>query len=611
MISSDCDTPISPRVPGHPDIPLNVAESPNSSSLDRRIDQASVRPPPPPPEPTHIQQDPNLQILDSAELAQLMHSLASLSSTSPEDQQMLRYYESLQRLQNLRHAREDGYDTDESKETDELNYSSELESLSDDLFDQALNNLDYINAENQEIEIDSDCDEEDYPRYDITMEELQLMDEINNANAARIARELRLAASHQSTSNVEPIERVTSKSDEIDNHFILTVNENVKKPPSSHYVTKEQHENGSDIQGINWRQYDANRSIFREQRELQYSNETKLPVPEFEVRKKCLHVKQWNSYYNFLSSSNVFRPGFYHVQLRHLLAAHSTSHVYAMSTNKRIVRWNSVTDTYTPVFQFNDQILICSLQIEEDLLMVGGMHGELWVFNVRTGQQIITNQRLSNEEDSICNAITVYDSCNGNRRVLVSNNDSFVRSFDYPSFNVVMDYNCDWAVNYAVGSPVHGRTILIVGDSKDCLVVDSNSGERIHTLVGHTDYSFSASIHKDGILYATASQDCTTRIWDIRHTRESLHCISARMAPMRSVRFSSDGTLLCIAEASDYLHVHGVANDFATAQTIDVFGEISGFALSDDDSHLYVGIKEQMYGCVVAYERYHMQNSWI
>ena len=270
--------------------------------------------------------------------------------------------------------------------------------------------------------------------------------------------------------------------------------------------------------------------------------------------------------------------------------------------DNKIVRWNTLTNIAVPVFQFSDEIIVCSLQVEGDLLMVGGMRGELWVLNVRTGKQIISNQRLTLEDNAICNAITIYHTPHGVKRVLVSDNDSFVRNFDYATFNAVIDYRTDWPVNYAVGSH-DGRNVLLVGDHADALVLDAHNGVVTHTLHGHSDHSFSAAIRCDDITYATASQDCTTRIWDIRQTKESIHCLSARIAPVRSVKFSSDGSMLVMAEAVDYLHIFDVEQQFQQAQVIDMFGMINGFDLSDDDETLFTGVKDRQYGCIMQYER--------
>lgn len=57
-------------------------------------------------------------------------------------------------------------------------------------------------------------------------------------------------------------------------------------------------------------------------------------------------------------------------------------------------------------------------------------------------------------------------------------------------------------------------------------------------------------------------QDTTTRIWDIRQPGKSLAVLSGRMGAVRSLRFSSDGRFLAMAEPADFVHVFDVKADF-------------------------------------------------
>ena len=57
-------------------------------------------------------------------------------------------------------------------------------------------------------------------------------------------------------------------------------------------------------------------------------------------------------------------------------------------------------------------------------------------------------------------------------------------------------------------------------------------------------------------------QDTTTRIWDIRQPGKSLAVLSGRMGAVRSLRFSSDGRFLAMAEPADFVHVFDVKAGF-------------------------------------------------
>ena len=57
-------------------------------------------------------------------------------------------------------------------------------------------------------------------------------------------------------------------------------------------------------------------------------------------------------------------------------------------------------------------------------------------------------------------------------------------------------------------------------------------------------------------------QDTTTRVWDIRQPGKNLAVLSGRMGAVRSLRFSSDGRFLAMAEPADFVHVFDVKAGF-------------------------------------------------
>lgn len=57
-------------------------------------------------------------------------------------------------------------------------------------------------------------------------------------------------------------------------------------------------------------------------------------------------------------------------------------------------------------------------------------------------------------------------------------------------------------------------------------------------------------------------QDTTSRVWDIRLPGKSLAVLSGRMGAIRSLRFSSDGRFLAMAEPADFVHVFDVKAGF-------------------------------------------------
>lgn len=153
------------------------------------------------------------------------------------------------------------------------------------------------------------------------------------------------------------------------------------------------------------------------------------------------------------------------------------------------------------------------------------------------------------------------------------------------------------------GSSVCRTQLALVADDKAAHLYDLASGKRTDCLHGHLDWGFAAAWHPGGNLLATGNQDCTTRLWDTRQTRESIAVLPASVGAVRSCRFSSDGKFLAVAEPIDFVHVYDVEGGLCAHQTIDFFGEISGISFTPEGEALMVGVPDQDYTSTLCFLR--------
>ena len=131
------------------------------------------------------------------------------------------------------------------------------------------------------------------------------------------------------------------------------------------------------------------------------------------------------------------------------------------------------------------------------------------------------------------------------------------------------------------------------------------SFQTVATFVGHRDYSFASAWHPDGCTFATGNQDKTCRVWDVRHLSSPTAILKNNLGATRSIRFSSDGQYMVVAEPADFVHVYSTKADYRKRQEIDFFGEISGVSLSPDDECIYIGIWDRTYASLLQYNRKH------
>ncbi|THF95900.1 hypothetical protein TEA_024408 [Camellia sinensis var. sinensis] len=340
---------------------------------------------------------------------------------------------------------------------------------------------------------------------------------------------------------------------------------------------------GKDIQGIPWDRLNITRESYRLTRLEQYRNYENIPLSGEVVDKECKQMEKGGNYYEFFYNTRLVKPTILHFQLRNLVWATSKHDVYLMS-NYSVMHWSSVSSNLSEVINFSGHVA------PTECLDKPGV-----TFCTRT----------TYEDNAITNAIEIYDSLSGGVHFIASNNDCGVREYDMERFQLLSHYHFPWPVNHTSVSPDRKLT-AIVGDHPDGLLVDSQNGKTVASVVGHLDYSFASAWHPDGHTFATGNQDKTCRVWDLRNLSKPIAILKGNMGAVRSVRFSSDGQFLVVAEPADFVHVYSTKADYKRRQEIDFFGEISGVALSPDDESLYVGIWDRTYASLLQYNKKHM-----
>ncbi|KAJ0623826.1 putative transcription factor WD40-like family [Helianthus annuus] len=377
--------------------------------------------------------------------------------------------------------------------------------------------------------------------------------------------------------------------------------------------------NGKDIQGIPWDRLNITRESYRRTRLEQYRNYENIPLSGDAVDKKCKQKSKGGNYYEFFHNTRSVKPTILHFQLRNLVWATSKHDVYLMS-NYSIMHWSSLSHNLTEILNFSGHVAptekhagsllegftqtqISTLAVNDEFLVAGGFQGELACKRLdKQGVSFCT--RTTYEDNAITNAIEIYDTLSGGMHFMASNNDCGLREYDMDGFQLVNHFRFPWPVNHTSLSPDR-KLITVVGDNLDGLLVDSTSGKTVATVEGHLDYSFASAWHPDGKIFATGNQDKTCRVWDIRNLSEPLSVLKGNMGAVRSVRFSSDGQFLVVAEPADFVHVYNTKLNYEKRQEIDFFGEISGVSLSPDDETLYVGVWDRTYASLLQFNKRH------
>ncbi|XP_058219036.1 uncharacterized WD repeat-containing protein C2A9.03-like [Rhododendron vialii] len=374
---------------------------------------------------------------------------------------------------------------------------------------------------------------------------------------------------------------------------------------------------GKDIQGIPWERLNITREKYRQTRLEQYKNYENIPQSGEGSEKECKVTMKGGMYYDFRRNSRSVKSTILHFQLRNLVWATSKHDVYLMS-HFSVTHWSALTCNKTEVLNVSGHVAphekhpgsllegftqtqVSTLAVRDRLLVAGGFQGELICKNLdRPGVCFCT--RTTYDDNAITNAVEIYTAPSGAVHFTASNNDCGVRDFDMEKFQLSKHFRFPWPVNHTSLSP-DGKLLIIVGDNPEGMLVDSRTGKMVTSLVGHLDFSFASAWHPDGLTFATGNQDKTCRIWDVRNLSKSVAALKGNLGAIRSIRYSSDGRFMAMAEPADFVHVFDAKSGYEKEQEIDFFGEISGMSFSPDTESLFIGVWDRTYGSLLEFGR--------
>ncbi|CAG7898644.1 unnamed protein product [Brassica rapa] len=389
-------------------------------------------------------------------------------------------------------------------------------------------------------------------------------------------------------------------------------------------TTASQAPNRKDIQGISWDKLSLTREEYRKIRLQSYRNYENIPNSGEASGKDCLDSEKGSSFYMFKKNFRSVTPTILHFQLRELVWATSNHDVYLMCNNS-ITHWSTLTSSrdevldlaglVTPSEEHPGSLLegfsktqVSSLAVKDGMVVAGGFSGELICKHLdRPGVSFC--YRLTSEENAITNCVNIHRNSSGALHFMASSNDGGVRNFDIETYQLVQHFHYPWPVNHSSVNP-DGKLVTIVGDDPDGLLVDSNNGETVGRLYGHLDYSFASAWHPDGVTFATGNQDKTCRVWDVRNLSKSVAILKGNLGAIRSIKFTSDGQYMAMAEAADFVHVYNTKTGYMKEQEIDFFGEISGISFSPDTESLFIGVYDRSYGSLMEFARERVHNTF-
>lgn len=288
-----------------------------------------------------------------------------------------------------------------------------------------------------------------------------------------------------------------------------------------------------------------------------------------------------------------------HWQLRDLVSCLKNENDVYCVNQYSVLQYNTQTLQSTSVLKYLTYSPT-SMCLNHGYLAVGGQRAQLTVRHLSTNWSVYTSVG-----GSINNAISIYKSTNGDKRLLVSNNDETIKVYSLPDFQKLKTLEFPTAVNHTAISP-DGKSMVAVGDTNQIFLYDLKNDEFLlkKVLYGSDDAGFSCSWNKTSDKFAVASQDGYVNVWDVRSSKKlaSLYTkqSSSSLGAARCVKFSPSGSLdlLIYSEHVSYFNIVD-ARTFNQRQTIraappHIDQNISGITFSPSSQKIYVGLENHI-----------------
>jgi hypothetical protein len=367
------------------------------------------------------------------------------------------------------------------------------------------------------------------------------------------------------------------------------------------------------MQGTNWTAFETHPSNVKAIRRRYHEHPHIRP---YSAPSHTRILREAESIFSFQQTNTIARPWIEHYQLRNLVATTSSNDIHYVSRSKVMSIGSSIArpvcimdlDTSSNPSTDASDFHITALAATGTTLIVGGFRGQFAIQDLLSdfGTEPTTGY-VSNRVNAITNHIHgIHNRTNGYPSAVFCSNDHYLRTLDIHTTRIVSSVTYDDVVNCAATSP-NGRLRVLSGDFDGALITDADSGRVLeHVHGGSSGHGFACAWADNDIHVATAGQDCQVLLWDARNWSSPLTSIATENTYPTSLRFSPVGggsPVLIVAEAADTVSIVN-AMSYATKQTIDLFGDIAGTAISSDGSQLIIANGDKYLGGLLTFHRH-------
>lgn len=295
-----------------------------------------------------------------------------------------------------------------------------------------------------------------------------------------------------------------------------------------------------------------------------------------------------------------------HFQLRNLMTNFTENQVYYVSSKPEtdsaglfvLGEDGNVTES---VFNPDSKISMLS-SAKDNYVVAGSFDGPVSVIFPHREQW--DSWQISQETNRIINYVLVSKCPSNLASLMVAANDKTLTQFDMAKGKATTRIKFEDPINCIAENPNDANELLLVGDSRDSLIIDKRQSNRcpVHTLTDHYDYSFACDWHDHKL--ATGNQDSTVRLYDDRYLSGPPVTLSGFYSgAVRNLAFGQKH--LAFAESIDNVYVVDPEHP-EKYQVIDFFGKVAGLGFDECDGgfgeRLTIGVSDSSVGGILQYK---------
>lgn len=360
---------------------------------------------------------------------------------------------------------------------------------------------------------------------------------------------------------------------------------------------QEAKESGVDMQGIHWPDYGPSVIQHIARRSGTHGSEMGFLQTDLEP------------HYQFHAYNGRTRPKHSHHQLRHALASVDRDVYYTTpskvmraslacpSMEETVLDLTKSKSTWAPIR------ITCLAATDSAVLIAGGFDGEYAIRNLDSSAPHSEGHVTHETNGVVTHVHSFSDRRCGLPQAAFCVNDRSLRLMDVGTETFTKTFSYGYSLNSAVTSG-DGRLRAIVGDSKDALVTNAETGETLVTLQQHDENIFSCDWSPDGRLLATGAEDGKIILWDARKWSEPLCVALAAITCPRSLHFTSDSSKLISAEDRDIVSIFDARDQHQmTKQDLCFLGTIAGVTLVNGGDEIVVANGDKTVGGLLSFRR--------